>query len=157
MTDHCDALEKEEKWRKSRHSYKLNKKHMISPPIFDDIIPLLPSGISTFLVGGCNQEGEEAVTYIPSNILQNATSQSGPSSLIDPIFSEWPFFSATLSSHLTSQSRGILASSMISIGVAGRNNSIGRKARKSTFPISSHGGVHQFRSFSSIEHMNIRF
>lgn len=157
MTDHCHASDKEEKWKKLRHSYKLNKTQMISPPIVDDVIPVLSSGRSTFLVGGCNQEGAEAVTYIPSNICQNAASQSRPTSLTDPVFSEWPFYSAALSSHLTGQSRGILASSMSSIDRAGRNNSIGRKAVTSTFPISSHGGVHQFRSCSSIEHLNTGF
>jgi len=157
VTDHCHASDKEEKWRKLRHSYKLNKTQMISPPIVDDFIPLLSSGRSTFQVGGCNQEGAEAVTYIPSNICQNAASQFRPSSLTDPVFSQGPFYSSALSSHLTGQSRGILASSMSSIGPAGRNNSIGRQAATSTFPISSHGGVHQFRSCSPTEHPNTGF
>jgi hypothetical protein len=46
MIDHCHASDKEDKWRKLRHSYK----QMISPSIVDDVLPRLSSRRSTVLV-----------------------------------------------------------------------------------------------------------
>jgi len=122
-----------------------------------DIIPPLSTRRSTVPVSRSNQEGVYAVAYISSNISQNAASQFRPSSLTDLASLRRPFSSTIVSIHLTSQSRGILASSTSSIDPARRSDGIGRKVVTSAFSISSHDAMHQLTSCSSTEHLNAEF